>query len=224
MDEKSPKKEIGNLENTVKDLLGDIPKSEDSSKNGADQELSSLESLVKGALTELTDLEGNLLNLIGPSSGAEQNYQDSNLLMAVRRFQNAMKVAIFDGANKRDLNLFEEAFNFYENALELISSTGDLGEIDQHKSEFAQALQRIANLGEQTNEEAFFPFLVKAYQGLGEIYDSFEQYKTGLLNHGRAANLLIKNPQLIIQANFHMIISILARFLLHNLKKIRKLQ
>ena len=223
MDEKSPKKEISKLENTVKDLLGDISNSEESSKNGTDQELSSLESLVKGALTELTDLEGNLLNLIGPTSGAEQNYQDSNLLMAVRRFQNAMKVAIFDGANKRDLSLFEEAFNFFDNALELISSTGDLGEIDQHKSEFAQALQKIANLGEQTNDETISPFLIKAYQGLGEIYDSFEQYNTGLLNHGRAANLLIKDPQLIIQANFEYFQTILGYLLIKENEKAQKL-
>ena len=223
MDEKSPKKEISKLEDTVKDLLGDMSEEGNLSDNGTDQELSSLESLVKGALTELTDLEGNLLNLIGPSSGAEQNYQDSNLFMAVRRFQNAMKVAIFDGANKRDFSLFEEAFNFYENALELISSTGDLGEIDQHKSEFAQSLQKIANLGEQTDEETIFPFLIKAYQGLGEIYDSFEQYNTGLLNHGRAANLLIKDPQLIIQANFEYFQAILGYLLINENEKAQKL-
>jgi len=223
VDKKSREKELTKFEDTVKDLIGDISESDESRKNGADQELSSLENLVKGALTELTDLEGNLLNLIGPTSGAEQNYQDSNLFMAVRRFQNAMKVAVYDGTNKRDLSLFEEAFNFYNNALELITSTGDLGEIDQHKSEFAQALQKIANLGEQTNEEAISPFLIKAYQGLAEIYDSFEQYNTGLFYHGRAANLLIKDPQLIIHANFEYFQAILGYLLINENEKAQKL-
>ena len=69
-------------------------------------------------------------------------------------------------ALKRDLSLFEEGFNFYNNALELISSTGDLGEIDQHKSEFAQALQNIANLGETINEDAFKGYTVAGWVSL----------------------------------------------------------
>ncbi len=223
MDKKSRENELTKFEDTVKDLLGDISESDKPSENGADQELSSLENLVKGALTELTDLEGNLLDIIGPSSGAEQNYQDSNLFMAVRRFQNAMKVAVFDGTNKRDMRLFEEAFNFYNNALELISSTGDLGETDQHKSEFAQALQNITNLGEQTNDETIYPFLIKAYQGLAEIYDSFEQYNAGLFYHGRAANLLIKDPQLIVHANFEYFQAILGYVLINENEKAQKL-
>ncbi len=201
MDEKSPKKEIKELENTVKGILGHISEVDTTNAERATDQLSSLENLVKGALTELTDLEGNLLDLIKPSNQASSNYQESNLLVAVRRFQNAMKVALFDGASKREIRLFEQAFSFFNNALELVSSTGNQAEIDQLKSEFAQSLHKIASLGDQINDESFNPFLIKTFQALAEIYDSFEQYSTGLSYHGRAGNILIKDPDLVIQAN-----------------------
>jgi hypothetical protein len=223
VDEKSPKKEIDDLENTVKGILGHISEVDTSSKESATRSLSSLESLVIGALTELTDLEGNLLNLIKPSDEAGKNYQESNLLMAVRRFQNAMKVALFDGASMRDFNLFEESFNFYNSALELITSTGNQAEIDQVMSEFAQSLQKIASLGDQINDETFNPFLIKTFQGLAEIYDTFEQYKTGVSYHGRAGNLLIKDPNLVIQANLEYLQATIGYLIISELEKAQKL-
>jgi hypothetical protein len=223
VDEKSPKKEISELEDTVKGILGHISGIDTSSKEIATSQLSSLESLVIGALAELTDLEGSLLDLINPSNQAGSNYQESNLLVAVRRFQNAMKVALFDGASMRDINLFEEAFNFYNNALELISSMGDQGEIDQVKSEFAQALHKIADLGDQINDETFDPFLIKTFQGLAGIYDEFEQYSTGITYHGRAGNILIKDPNLVIQANLEYFLAIIDYLILKEVEKGQKL-
>ena len=75
LDEKSPKKEIDALENTVKGILGHISGVDTSSAEKATSQLSSLESLVKGALTELTDLEGNLLELIKPSNQTGFSYR-----------------------------------------------------------------------------------------------------------------------------------------------------
>jgi len=221
--EKSPDDEINKLEDTVKDILGDISEKDSSGEEKTDQKLSSLETLVKGALTELMDLEGNLLNIIQPSPGGGQDFQENNLLMAVRRFQNAMKVALFDGASKRDMSLFEEAFNFYNNAVELVSTTGNQDDIDQIKSEFAQDLHKISELGEQIKDNDFNPFMIKTFKGLAEIYDSFEQYKTGLAFHGRAGNLLNKDPNLIIQANFEYFEAILGYLLINEMERAKKL-
>ena len=223
MDQKSPKKEITDLENTVKGILGHISDVDTSSAEKATSQLSSLENLVRGALTELTDLEGNLLDLIKPSNQTGQNYQESSLLVAVRRFQNAMKVALFDGASKREIKLFEQAFSFYNNALELVASTGNQGEIEQVKSEFAQALIKIVELGDQIQDESFNPFLIKTYQVLAEIYDSFEQYNTGLTYHGRAGNLLIKDPNFVLQANLQYLLAILDYLILNSLEQAQNL-
>ncbi len=156
-------------------------------------ELNSLESLVKGALTELTDLESNILNVIKPSAGTKAN-QENNYLMAVRRFQNAMKVAILDGANKRDLKTFEEGFNFYKNALDIMTSVGNQDEIDRTKSEFAQLLFKILTKTENSKDNSFIPFATKACMVLAEIYDSTRQFNTSLKFHNRTGDLLTDNP------------------------------
>ncbi len=222
MDDKSPKKEIDELEDTVKDILGKISNIDSPGEFETIEILSSIDNLVKDALTELTVLEGGLLDLIKPSSEAGSNNQESNVLLAVRRFQNAMKLALFDGASKRDLNLFEEAFNFFNNALELISSTGNQGEIEQVKNEFAQALHKIASLGDQIKDEAFNPFLMKTFQVLAEIYDTFGQYKTSISYHGRAGNILIKEPNLIIQANLEYLQAIIGYLIINEVEKAQK--
>lgn len=222
MDDKSPKKEIDELEDTVKDILGKISNIDSPDEFETIEILSSIDNLVKDALTELTVLEGGLLDLIKPSSEAGSNNQESNVLLAVRRFQNAMKLALFDGASKRDLNLFEEAFNFFNNALELISSTGNQGEIEQVKNEFAQALHKIASLGDQIKDEAFNPFLMKTFQVLAEIYDTFGQYKTSISYHGRAGNILIKEPNLIIQANLEYLQAIIGYLIINEVEKAQK--
>ena len=222
MDDKSPKKEIDELEDTVKDILGKISNIDSPGEFETIEILSSIDNLVKDALTELTVLEGGLLDLIKPSSEAGSNNQESNVLLAVRRFQNAMKLALFDGASKRDLNLFEEAFNFFNNALELISSTGNQGEIEQVKNEFAQALHKIASLGDQIKDEAFNPFLIKTFQVLGEIYDTLGQYKTSISYHGKAGNILIKDPNLIIQANLEYLQAIIGYLIINEVEKAQK--
>ena len=223
MDDNSPKKEINELEDTVKDILGKISSIDSSCDIETVEPLASLESLVKGALAELTDLEGDLLDLIKPTSETGSNNQESNLIMAVRRFQNAMKVALFDGASKRDLDLFEESFNFYNNAIELISSTGNQGEIEQVKNEFAQALLKIASLGDQIREETFCPFLLRTFQTLAEIYDSFKDYKISIVYHGKAGNILIKDPNLVIQANLEYFQAIIGHLIFNEVEKAQKL-
>ncbi len=223
MDEKSPKKEIDELEDTVKGILGKYSNVDSSSDIEVVDPLSSLDNLVKGALTELTELEGDILDLIKPSSETGLNNQENNVIMAVRRFQNAMKVALFDGASKRDLNLFEESFNFYINAIELISSTGNQGEIEQVKSEFAQALLKIASLGDQIRDEAFNPFLVKTFQTLAEIYDSFKDYKISISYHTKAGNILIKDPNLVIQANLEYLSAIIGHLIINEIEKAQKI-
>ncbi len=222
MDDKSPKKELAELEDSVKDILGKISDVDNTDEFETIDILSSIDNLVKDALTELTALEGGLLDLIKPSSEAGSNNQESNVLMAVRRFQNGMKLALFDGASKRDINLFEEAFNFFNNALELITSTGNQGEIEQVKNEFAQALHKIASLGDQIKDEAFNPFLIKTFQVLGEIYDTLGQYKTSISYHGKAGNILIKDPNLIIQANLEYLQAIIGYLIINEVEKAQK--
>ncbi|MHA1291736.1 MAG: hypothetical protein ACTSQJ_03595 [Promethearchaeota archaeon] len=207
MDNDSPKKEITDLEDTVKGLLNGLSNSNDIEEPKLDTELSGLENVVKGALTELTDLETHLLDLIAPSTGVKE----SNYLMAVRRFQNAMKVAIIDGASKRDINTFNEGFNFYNNAIEIVLATGNQGEIDQVRSEFAQTLFKVLEMSEKINDSSFNVFVSKACQVLAEIYDSFEQYNTGLEFHNRAGDLMANNP---IAANFEYFQTVLDYILL----------
>jgi hypothetical protein len=134
-----------------------------------------------------------------------------------------MKISLFDGASKRDLNLFEESFNFYNNAIELISSTGNQGEIEQVKNEFAQSLLKIALLGDKIRDEAFNPFLIKTFQTLAEIYDTFKDYKISISYHGKAGNILIKDPNLVIQANLEHLQAIIGHLIINEVEKAEKL-
>ena len=162
MGEKSPQDDVNKLEDSVKKALDGFSGTE----SGTDTDLSSLEGVVQNALTELTDLENNLLNVISPSAGSQAD-KDSNYLLAVRRLQNAMKVALLDGARKKDLKTFEEGFNFYNNALEIITATGIQSEIDQVMSEFAQTLIKIITKPENIKNPEFKPFAFKACKNLG---------------------------------------------------------
>ena len=116
-EKKTPDKELDELEDSIKGLLGTKI-----SPSGAevDDELSDLENTVMGALTELTDLENNLLSIIAPSGHISP---DSNYLVAVRRFQNAMKIATqcgFTPSSRASLSMPEQDeettddFNFFD--------------------------------------------------------------------------------------------------------------
>lgn len=186
MGEKTPQKEIEELEDSVKKAIGSL-------SGEFNNELSSLEDIVRGALTELTDLENNLIDIIAPSSSNQEN-KDSKYLLVVRRFQNAMKVALLDGVRKRDLKTFEEGFNFYNSALEIINATGNQSEIEQVMSEFAQILIKITTNTENANDSNFEPFALKACKSLAEIYDSFNNFETSVKFHIRSGDLMSDSP------------------------------
>lgn len=198
MEKKSPEKEIDKLENTVKGVLGKISNIEAEDSNSVSGQISNLEEAVRGALTELTDLESQIVNIIKPSStakaGATQPNQEGNFLMAVRRFQNAMNVAIIDGFNKKNLDTFQEGFNFYNNALKMIASTGNEAEIEQLKSELAQTLIKIVMKARELKDDSLKPFTIKSCQMLAEIYETFNAFETSLKYHGHVAFLLSDNP------------------------------
>lgn len=187
MERKDKKKELDSLENSIENVLNEFSVPPSQSDN-VDDELSDLENLVQGALTELTDLESNMLHMITPGAQNEAN-RESNYVMAVRRFQNAMKIALLDGVSKRDINIYEEAFNFYKNALELIQSTGNQNEIEQIRQEFAKLLIQITTNEQNYKDPGFEPFLFKACATLGEIYDHFGDYNTSSRFHNKAGDL-----------------------------------
>jgi len=209
--EKSPQDDVNKLEDTVKKALDGFSGTE----SATDTDLSSLEDVVQGALTELTDLENNLLEVISPSAGSQAD-KDSNYLLAVRRLQNAMKVALLDGARKKDFKTFEEGFNFYNNALEIITATGIQSEIDQVMSEFAQTLIKIITKPENIKNPEFKPFAFKACKNLAEIYDYFKNFEISGKFHNRAGDLTSDNP-LIAELEYFQ--SVIDYILLNDLNK-----
>ncbi|TFF90243.1 MAG: hypothetical protein EU548_04015 [Promethearchaeota archaeon] len=176
-------------------------------------EISNLENAVKGALTELTDLESRIVNLIKPKppsnhSNSTQN-REANFLMAVRRFQNAMTIALIDGFNKMDIETFNEGFNFFENAITMLASTGNEAEIEQIKSELAQTLIKIVVKGREAKNEELNPFIIKSCQYLSQIYESFGSYETAMKYHGHLGFLLSDEPLLGELEYFQAIINCL---------------
>ncbi|MHA1147772.1 MAG: hypothetical protein ACTSR8_05965 [Promethearchaeota archaeon] len=155
-------------------------------KGELNEEISKLEDTIKGALFELTDLENNLLDIIAPSGRVKT---DGNYFSVIRRFQNAMKVALIDGLNKKDLEIFEEAFNFYNSALDLTTATGNLGEVEQVKHEFLKQLLKISADSSNIEDPKFLPFVYRTCKSIAEIYDSMNQFSAGIEFHNRAGNL-----------------------------------
>ncbi|MGV9171491.1 MAG: hypothetical protein ACOC35_02825 [Promethearchaeia archaeon] len=183
-------------ETSKKDLEEQKSSKEKNSSNQDSEigsELSELETMVKGALTELTDLESNLIDVISPSPDAPGK-KESNYLMAVRRFQNAMKAALMDGSQKRNFETFEEGFSFYENALEILQSTGNKAELDQLKSEFSKLLMDIISADKNKRDPKFIPFIQKSCIKLAEIYESFGQYNSAIKFHNKNIELFKNNP------------------------------
>ena len=215
-------KELNELEALIKNALRDLDDEDYNQKEKTitDDELLKLEQMVKWALKELTELEAQFEEIFNPSSKSFGN-QESNYLMVVRRFQNAMKVALYDGAGEKNIKTFEEGFNFYKNALSILNSTGNQAEIDQHKSELAQTLIQIVTNTESEDATEFMPFLYKACKNLAEIYDSFDQVKTGLKFHIQAGKLIRENQLL---ADFEYFQVILNHLILNDLENAVKSQ
>ena len=215
-------KEINELEALIKNTLKDLDDVEynEKEKTETNDELLKLEQMVKWALKELTELEAQFEDIFHPSSKSYGN-QESNYLMVVRRFQNAMKVALYDGAGEMNIKTFEEGFNFYKNALGILNSTGDQAEIDQHKSELAQTLIQIVTNANSKDAAEFMPFLFKACKKLAEIYDSFDSFKTGLKFHIQAGKLIQENQLL---ADFEYFQVILNHLILNDLENAVKSQ
>lgn len=204
---------ILDLESVIKGALSDLD-DEQSPEIIMNKELVELEEMVKGALSELTDLETQFEDIFSPPSEIEVN-QEGNYLMAVRRFQNAMKVALFDGATKKNFKIYEEGFNFYKNGLEILASTGNQAEIEQYKSELAQILIKIVTDTEHIGDSDFQPYLFIACKKLAEVYDSFKQFKTGLKFHDQAGGLAAENQLL---ADFEYFQVVLDHLLLDDLE------
>ena len=174
-----------------------------------DDELSNLENAVETALGELSELDDKFADIV--KSTSDLSGKEGKMLLAARRLQNSMTVMIYVGAKKRDLETFNEGFNFYNNAIAMLASSGNRAEIDQTKNEFAQVLLKVLTLSDAEEDEEFRPFLAKACQMLAEIYDSFKMYDTGLQFHIQAGNLLADNP---IQNEFEYLKVLFAYILL----------
>lgn len=153
-----------------------------------DNEILDLEKIIRDASLELKDL-------------------DRNYLLAVKRFQNAMKVALFDGANKMDLKTFEDGFNFYNNALEIVISTGNHAEIEQLKNEFVQTLIKILTTTKNVNNKDFLPFAYRACKSLGEVYDSVERFEISIKFHNFAGVLMRETPLLADFEYFQVVLN-----------------
>jgi len=148
-------------------------------------EINSLEDMVQEALGDLTGIDDNLLDIISPSGKITS---ESKSLMLVRRFQNSMKKSLADGIGNKNMEIFLEAFDFFDSAIDILTSTGNLSEIDQAKTELINDLKKI--LDHLDNDDpSLRPFAFKICRVLAEIYDSFEQYSSALLFHNRAGNL-----------------------------------
>ncbi|MBD3229645.1 MAG: hypothetical protein GF329_15800 [Candidatus Lokiarchaeota archaeon] len=202
MDEDS-KKEIAELEGTVKDLFKNL------SEMKVKEEISNIENTASNVLAELSDLEKNLPEIIegSPSIASNANTSANNYMVAIRRFQNGMKLALLDGIKKKDMQLFEHGFDFYHNAESMLLSTDNHAELDQVRNEFAQTLFKILLITkDKQNQNEYNPFIIKACQGLAEINEDLKQYNIALTFHSRAGSLLEKKNPLLSELEYFQVI------------------
>ncbi|HUY00254.1 MAG TPA: hypothetical protein VMV49_11905 [Candidatus Deferrimicrobium sp.] len=54
---------------------------------------------------------------------------DTNYLIAVRRFQNGVRVSLLNGAETGNKQTFLEGFKFYEGAITLLRANEDTAEV-----------------------------------------------------------------------------------------------
>ncbi|MHA1264580.1 MAG: hypothetical protein ACTSRS_05015 [Candidatus Helarchaeota archaeon] len=157
-----------------------------------DDEVSKLEQEVESVLEELSNLEIQFEDVLKPRMRlGTQGAVDTNYLVAVRRFQNGMRVSLLNGAETGNKQTFNEGFKFYVGALTMLRANNDVGEIQQLNNELIQTLVKIIGKGKPNAEEGapYGPFfLKKACQHLATIYELNNEFELALKFHDRAAN------------------------------------
>ncbi|NVM52505.1 MAG: hypothetical protein HWN66_02295 [Candidatus Helarchaeota archaeon] len=157
-----------------------------------DDEVSKLENEVENVLHELSNLEVQFEDVLKPRlRSSAPGAIDTNYLVAVRRFQNGMRVSLLKGAKTGDKQIFQEGFKFYAGALTILRANSDIGEIQQLNNELIQTLIKIIAKGHPTGEE-FAPygpfFLLKSCQHLATIYEISDEFDLAMRFHDRAAS------------------------------------
>jgi len=167
-------------------------------------EVSKLEGEVEDVLHELSNLELQFTDILKPKlSSTAQGTIDTNYLVAVRRFQNGMRVSLLNGAETGNKQTFLEGFNFFEGAATLLKANGDSAELHQCVNELIQTLLRIiAKAKPYAEEEAPYGpfFLYKSCQYLANIYESSDDFELAMKFHDRAANFskgIVKELELL---------------------------
>jgi len=167
-------------------------------------EVSKLEGEVEDVLHELSNLELQFTDILKPKlSSTAKGTIDTNYLVAVRRFQNGMRVSLLNGAETGNKQTFLEGFNFYEGATTLLKANGDSAELQQCVNELIQTLLRIISKAKPyTGEDAPYGpfFLYKSCQYLANIYESNDDYELAMKFHDRSANFskgIVKELELL---------------------------
>ncbi len=156
-----------------------------------DDEVSQLESEVENVLKELSSLEIKFEDVLKPKmSTSAPGAVDTNYLVAVRRFQNGMRVSLTNGAETGNKETFDQGLEFYNGALTILKANSDFGEIQQLNNELIQALVKIITKANSSADE-FAPygpyFLFKSCQKLAAVYEATNEYELAMKFHDRAA-------------------------------------
>ncbi|MHA1359990.1 MAG: hypothetical protein ACTSRC_17875 [Candidatus Helarchaeota archaeon] len=156
-----------------------------------EDEVSQLESEVENVLQELSSLEIKFEDVLKPkiSTGA-RGAIDANYLVAVRRFQNGMRVSLMNGAETGNKETFDQGIEFYNGALTILKANSDYGEIQQLNNELIQTLVKIITKANSTADESapYGPyFLFKSCQKLASVYETTNEYELAMKFHDRAA-------------------------------------
>lgn len=157
-----------------------------------EDEVSKLEHEVENVLQELSTLEVQFEDVLKPRMRSDaKGAIDTNYLVAVRRFQNGMRVSLLNGAETGNKQTFMEGFKFYVGALTMLKANNDVGEIQQLNNELIQALIKIIGKGDPSaaEEAPYGPFfLKKSCQHLATIYELSNEFDLSMKFHDRAAN------------------------------------
>ena len=172
-----------------------------------DNEVEKLESEVENVLQELSNLEVQFEDVLKPRlSTSAPGAVDANYLVAVRRFQNGMRVSLLNGTETGNKQTFLEGFKFYVGALTILRANNDVGEIQQLNNELIQTLVKIIGKA-NPNADEFAPygpyFLHKSCQHLATIYELSNEFELALKFHDRAANFskgLVRELELLQKA------------------------
>lgn len=155
-------------------------------------DFSQLENEVENAIKELSSLEIQFSDILQPKLTAfARGSLDTAYMVAVRRFQNGMRVSLSNGVKTGNKQTFLEGFKFYEGAITILKASGNSEEIQQCIHELVQTLLKIISNANPTAEEdaPYGPFfLFKSCQYLANIYESTNEYELALKFHDRAAS------------------------------------